>query len=142
MRERKIRAWVHGSGKNRMIQWDEIDAIEYCNDKLWYKNGQYVLLGNVYIMDYVGLQDKNKKDIYEGDIGEIRTKGGRIERFRVEWGIHRREMASGWTVDIPGYCFKIGGFPSFPIVENYLNGHDLDIIEIVGNIYQNPDNTI
>ena len=84
-------------------------------------------------------QDKNKKDIYEGDVGELRTSLGRLERFVVEWGIHRRDMASGWKVDIPGYCFKMDDFPSFPIAINYLNGHDLDIIEIIGNIYENPE---
>jgi len=61
------------------------------------------------------------------------------ELFVVEWGIHRREMKTGWTVDIPSFCFKIYDFPSFPIVNNYANKHDLDIIEIIGNIYENSD---
>jgi len=91
------------------------------------------------LMQYIGLSDKNNKRIYEGDIGEVKTEQGRLERFIVEWGIHRREMASGWTVDIPSFAFMIGMFPSFPIVDNYVNGHDLDIIEIVGNIFQTPE---
>lgn len=103
-----------------------------------YFGATYFRLHPEYWMYAIGLQDKNKRDIYEGDIGEIRTQSGRIDRFVVEWGIHRREMKSGWTVDIPSFCFRIDGFPSFPIVNNYMNGHDLDIIEIIGNIYQNP----
>lgn len=88
---------------------------------------------------FIDMQDKNKIDIYDGDIGEIKTQNGRIERFVVKWGIHRRDMKSGWTVDIPGFCFLINGFPSFPIFNNYLNGHDLDIISIIGNIHDNPE---
>lgn len=90
-------------------------------------------------MQFIGLSDKMNKDIYEGDIGEIRSQSGRVERFIVEWGIHRREMKSGWTVDIPGFSFIIDGRPTFPIVNNYVNGHDLDIIEVIGNIYENPE---
>lgn len=89
---------------------------------------------------FTGLYDKNKNPIYEGDVLQIKTQSGRIENFIVEWGIHRRHMASGWEVDIPSFAFvSAEKFPTFPIVNNYMNGHDLDIIEIIGNIHQNPE---
>jgi uncharacterized phage protein (TIGR01671 family) len=97
------------------------------------------VLPDIILMPFIGLQDKNKKDIYDGDIGRVAAQSGRTEIFVVKWGIHRREMKSGWTVDIPGFCFEVDGHPAFLIVNNYLNGHDLDIIEIIGNIYQNPE---
>ena len=82
-----------------------------------------------------GLQDRNKVDIYNNDIGEVVDQEGKTVRFLVKWGTHRREMKSGWTVDIPGFCFEVNGFPTFPIANNYLNGHDLDIISIIGSIH-------
>lgn len=91
-------------------------------------------------MQFIGLKDKHEKEIYELDILKIKTQSGRVEYFIVKWGIHRRDMKSGWTVDIPSFSFvSAEGFPTFPIANNYLNGHDLDIIEVLGNIYENPE---
>lgn len=115
-----------------VIQWSDGD-IDMPTDFALSRTERFVF------RQFIGMQDKNKVNIYDGDIGEIKTMQGRIERFVVEWGIHRRDMKSGWTVDIPGFCFRVEGFPTFPIVNNYLNGHDLDIIEIIGNIWQNPE---
>ena len=92
------------------------------------------------VMQFTGLLDKNRKEIYVGDILQVQTQNGRIENYTVVWGIHRREMKSGWTVDIPSFSFvNSDSFPAFPIVNNYLNGHDLEIIEVIGNIYENPE---
>lgn len=144
MAELKFRAWDKKENK-----W--LFGYEYPNLGGFSLIGETILMGefgslaleklmnDVVIMQYTGLKDKNGIEIYEGDIGEIKTQSGRIDRFVVKWGIHRRKMASGWEVDIPGFCFWIDNFPSFPIANNYNNGHDLDIISIIGNIYENPD---
>jgi uncharacterized phage protein (TIGR01671 family) len=145
-REIKFRAWDKAEKKMyRVGSIEFVDRIEgrtginvfTDTDKIsaskWLENGSYDLL------QWTGLRDKNGKEIFEGDILEIRTQSGRIERFTVEWGIHRRSMDSGWTVDIPSFAFVSGKKrPTFPIANNYLNGHDLDIIEVIGNIYSDP----
>lgn len=137
-REIKFRAWA--TQANKMIDLKTITPLACDPGLLEHGDGLFIpFRDDILLMQFTGLKDKNGVDIYEGDIGRIAAMSGRVELFTVEWGIHRREMKSGWTVDIPSFAFVIDGFPTFPIVDNYLNGHDLDIIEIIGNIHQNPE---
>lgn len=90
---------------------------------------------------YIDRKDKNGKEIYGGDILELRNSDKIKIHVVCEYGIHRRIMASGIEVDIPSFCFNIPeyeNFKSFPIVNNYLGKHDLEIMEIIGNIHDNP----
>lgn len=135
MREIKFRAYINGSGKPRMIKWDDIDAIEWCNDKLWYKTGKYTLLGNLTLLQYTGLKDKNGEDIYEGDILRIHDADkddGMGERydyctvefqngaFKVEYNFGDYDMSAiGWAIDI----WRMSDITC----------------EVIGNFYENPE---
>lgn len=141
MRIIKFRAKVKSS--NHWIIGDLVRDMSFHPDRdtedcVICQDNDYAIVDENTVGQYTGLKDNNGKEIYEGDVGEIKTQSGRIERFTVEWGIHRRDMKSGWTVDIPSFAFMVDGKATFPISDNYLNGHDLDIIEIIGNIYDNP----
>lgn len=146
MREIKFRVWNPG-GSNMLYDIDNV--FECLKQQIKFDNSMpdrgfiaaYDHKGDgMEWMQFTGLKDKKEKEIYDGDILEIRTESGRIERFKVEWGIHRREMKSGYTVDIPSFAFvSDDGTATFPIVNNYVNGHDLNIIEIIGNIHENPE---
>src|SRR4051812_48855760 len=74
---------------------------------------------------FIGMKDKNGREIYEGDI-----LNGFNQRFVIEYGIARRSMEQdSYQVDIPCFYFRniyIEGSRLFPIVKNGGGRHDLE----------------
>lgn len=96
------------------------------------------------LMQYAGLKDKNGKDIYEGDILELINRDGKRIIVECRFGNFERELRNFMgdinSCQITGFAFLIHSrYPTFPIVKNYLEKNDLEIMEVIGNIYEAPE---
>ena len=75
---------------------------------------------NVVLQQYVGIVDKNGKEIYEGDIIQAEESGEKIEPVEVVW-LHDQWLIHAYHADI------------------YLSVTDWSEYEVIGNIYENPE---
>lgn len=120
-REIKFRAWLPS--------WEEMDYAHEKSDVEWsWRDNKFVLeiyhddgfcwgmqeFENVKIMQYTGLTDKNGKEIYEGDVIKYESVYGDIGTKKVD--------------------FEEGMF-----CVSHLALAQLSSIEILGNIYENPE---
>ena len=121
MREIKFRAWdkIH----DKMVDWDLIikhcDRFSLLNDK------------NYIFMQYTGLQDKNDKDIYEGD---ILSPNNREVLWKSNTRIGTVFDCAGWYTRAYKTTMRpeeLGCF-TFGITQ-------AEVSEVVGNLYEHPE---
>lgn len=122
MREIKFRAW---DLKTKTMH--TVENINFCGREtvtVQYNPIKKISLDSVYLMQYIGVQDKNGVEIYEGDI--IRHQSGKYGTdFEIKWS--------------PILC----GFTAMQIESGHpspqLNQGTMCYFEVVGNIYENPE---
>jgi uncharacterized phage protein (TIGR01671 family) len=127
---------------------DDDDVVDKAGNKLMelMQGEDYVFIDDkdCILLQYSGYEVKGKKEVYDGDILEIKTDVGKKINVLCEYGRAKRRMVGPMdeeiTVEIECFYFKTpDGKKTFPIVKNYAGKHDLQIMKKVGNIYQNPD---
>lgn len=127
MREIKFRAWCYINNK---MYYQHIDGMTQVNGIDGSGNSDYHVAtirfskeitpghDDIDLMQYTGLKDKNGKEIYIGDIVCEKRNNNKIFFEVVE-------------TDYLGFYFK-----------NDVYGHDNEDgynVEVIGNIYENPD---
>ena len=117
-REIKFRAYSNESGK--MMNWDFIKSVNNLTKLL--------TLDHVYVMQFSGLLDNNSKEIYEGDIVEILNTN---QYGKIMSGLYIIEFVDG--------CYRaiLQGDKYSEVYPKCITNNIS--VEVVGNVYENPD---
>lgn len=152
MREIKFRAW---DGKEMHLpEYSDKEDFHLLADgtivethEYGYERHEMTSVRNGWmVMQYTGMKDKNRKDIYEGDITKIQFD---FKEEDLAEGDSLEELNSPLIIQVIFYkgCFGLmlpnlvkgseGDFtPLYEYFDELLGG---DEIEVIGNIYENPD---
>lgn len=130
MREIKFRAWdkTHKRFIDKhsfAINFNPVDDKQFHGTiiKLGYHEDLYEL------MQYTGLKDKNGKEIFEGDIVEAEITKEKKAITKV-WYFAPTWMLADYTTGKLCGSYEMSDFG---------RGENLEDIEIIGNIYENPE---
>lgn len=135
MKEIKFRAW------NRECKFmDSVWCIDIEHDEVCFSNHNAAALSVCDVMQYIGLKDKNGKEIFEGDILQVVMDNGITTLLTCKFGTVNRKLLKD-VVAITGFYFERAWDrkATYPIVSNYIGKSDLEILEAIGNIYENPN---
>ena len=122
MREIKFRAWHK---EEKII--GEVLCIDILHKEIFFSNEdvdcyEHTDFKDIELMQYTGLKDKNNKEVYEGDIVKLRANHGiGVIKYYDEWGAFVVEYIKPRSLTVLGM--------------NYYK----EDIEILGNIYKNPE---
>ena len=133
MREIKFRVWDKKGRRMCLVAKINFAYLRVtCYEKDKALIGYEFYFKDIILMQYTGLKDKGGKEIYEGDIVELRNIDDDPENFTVVW-----EEIGYFTlkphIDPEGYIPTLGYFTDNDLNDSYYT------VEVIGNIYENPD---
>ena len=134
MRDIKFRCW--DTENKEMLEVQELDYEDSYNGQPMIRTtmySDYFDTEDMILMQYVGLKDKNGKEIYEGDIVKVKLYKGEEEKYfvgKVEY------FGSSFIVDADNDSdYHVYDLDGFGIDYRY----NLEDCEVIGNIYDNPE---
>jgi len=150
MREIKFRAW---NKQEKMMAYDIQNEYDTIAGVCYWKNGNktdkepgmssfgsYLRDNDYVVMQFTGLYDCEKREIYEGDVVLVSNQMDYIQRAIIK-GIVVNEWGS-YGVKIIKVCQWEKYLVSPPEIEailSFLNILNTRIIEVIGNVHENPE---
>lgn len=135
----KFRAWnknlktMHGTDDIVFINFEEE---EICVQTIYFEQGlpderdlDFYIFDEIEFMQSTGLIDKNGEEIFEGD----------IVRFSIADGFEFVVDEIGLVAYQSGAFRVLNGLDEYLINDNEYLIDDIDEIEVIGNIYENPE---
>ena len=142
MRKIKFRAWFEGH-MYEVAKLDFWGDPEQATCDLAGENGEGeelfdIYVGEVEIMQYTGLKDKNGKEIYEGDI--ILDNEITFDFITADTVGDVRIISRQYTVKYnQAICGLMRFNENLGIFSGHIGLYNHDGLEVIGNIYENPE---
>lgn len=144
--DKKHRQWLYDSdycihqGKPVRIYIRAFEDDYYEYPILENEYGQYKEDDNIIIQEFTGKLDKNRKEIYDGDLLKVNREFLRpyVKDGHVDWKFIKGETAIGQV-----YYFDVG--THWVVSFEHIKYDDIDSLEdtldceVVGNIFENPE---
>lgn len=113
----------------------EIDFIEnmFCLQVGETNDGEWFLYRDLVLMQPTGLKDKNGLDIFEGDVVKVSDGGNEEDSYTSVVKYYSDEGYPAFDIEAPSSWYYESN------VLSTIMGGDYETIEVIGNIYENPN---